>query len=153
MDFENRHVARTYLFIDGDKLKNKQLSIVAYFSLSFHVWHITENEEAVSKSIRQKIDGLNHTDSNGRLKCHFPMYLIGQLGRSDSYDSNVLNGQDILEMALSIITIAQDKIGGRFSLIECADISVLKKLYTRFGYKEIQMDEDDNLISFIKKLN
>lgn len=126
--------------------------IVAYFSISFHVWSVSENQNVLSKSKRKDIDGLSHSNRDGLLKCHFPVYLIGQLGRSDSYGSDTLSGNEILDMALSIISIAQEKIGGRYSLIECADVPHLKAYYSRYGYSEIEKDEEDHLLSFIKKL-
>ncbi|SFR10533.1 hypothetical protein [Desulfoscipio geothermicus] len=80
-----------------------------------------------------------------------PAFLIGQLGKNDSYAGEIA-GDEIIDYALSVILRAQEIIGGRIVYIECQDKLELKEFYSRNGFKVFRQDPDDKLIQMVRLL-
>ncbi len=47
---------------------------------------------------------------------------------------------DMLDFALATINRAKNLIGGQFALLECKNISYLRKLYEGVGFQYIQLN-------------
>ena len=131
--FEKTAKARTYFLINKKKKKKKhEIDIVAYFSLALKTLIIPES---TSKNKRKKIDGLNKEASEATV------YLIGQLARDDSYDSNDISGKEILDSAIDLIEDVQTIVGGRIVLIECKDEEELLNFYKQNKFTILPQEE------------
>ena len=63
-----------------------------------------------------------------------PCFLIGQLGRNDSFSHDDLPGEEILEKALAVLVDVKDQIGGKFVIVECEDQLVEMYQSKKFGF-------------------
>jgi len=52
----------------------------------------------------------------------------------------------VLEYALSVISSAEEIVGGRVVYIECRDIPKVISFYENNGFKVLRSDPDDSLI-------
>jgi hypothetical protein len=77
-----------------------------------------------------------------------PVYLIGQLAKNDKY-SNLFDGKDLIDSALSEIRKSQEVVGGRSILVESKNEESLTNFYTNNGFTLIQQDTD-KLLQFIR---
>ena len=145
IDFEKRNKSRTYIIIDNEKLEQKELSILGYFSLALK--SLTIYNELVSPTLRKKMDGFC-TEAND-----FETFLIGQLGRNNSVTNKELPGKDILNMATSFIDRAQEFVGGRVIMIDCEDNKKIIAFCEANNFKYIQKhNTKENLIQMIKTI-
>ena len=144
--YEKADFGKTYLFIDQEKLENNELEIMAYFTISQSTLDISE----LSQKQRRKAIGSYPGRDN---RTSLPTYLIGQLGRSDSYTSEDLNGDMILDECYSTISVAAQIVGGNFIMLECRE-QMFSKFYEKRNFKKLYKDLDDNgLYTLFKKIN
>ncbi len=140
--FEKASRARTYLILDEKALKDREINIIAYFTVSMKA--LTLREE-ISKSVRKHLDGLGNKEGST-----FVVYLIGQLGKNDTYCSEI-NGKEIIKCAIDTIIEAYEIVGGRYILVECEPAPQLITLYKNNGFTLLQESlENDSLIQFIR---
>lgn len=116
---------------------------MAYFSLTFKEIRLIQEEVKIPKNKIHKLDGFNRKPN--QLNC----YLIGQIGKNLSLNPNTIKLPEIMEYAYTIIKEAQDRVGGRVILIECADNDKLKNLYSDIGFSYLQKD---NLVQMVKAI-
>ncbi len=144
IEFSKRGFAKTTLvFWVSDDGNEKYL--VGYFTLSNK--NIVVKKRNVSNSTYKR---LSQFCSNAeRDKRMIAAILIGQLGKNykDGNDT-LIDGAELLQMAIDKVKEAQGIIGGRFVYLECEDKEKLKQFYQQnnfvsFGKRELDKDEDN----------
>jgi len=139
--FDRKGKSKTHLLLNQDKLEKGIIEIVAYFSLAIHQLRIPEGASA---SQIRRLDGLYAKKGKNPIT-EIPSYLIGQLAKNDTYSSDI-SGSLLLEYALSIISKAEENVGGRVVYVECRDIAKVITFYENNGFKVLRRDPDDGLI-------
>jgi len=72
------------------------------------------------------------------------VFLIGQLSKNDVYGKDI-EGKEIVDHALSVITEAKERIGGRIVMIECNHEDKLVKFYEDNGFEVISRNPDEHI--------
>ena len=121
--------------------------IIAYFSLAIKIFKIYKP----TKTKRKKLQGSKDLSHD-----YFYAFLIGQIGRNDSYSKEEIDGDKIFDYIYGILKIVHKHIGGRIILIEC-DNKRLKEYYNSKGFNDLQEIIKDKityyqLIKTIKKI-
>ena len=78
-------------------------------------------------------------------------YLIGQLGRCDSYSKENLPGEIILKEAYAAINRAIEIIGGNLLILECREHMFLK-FYEKYNFKKLYDELENGLYTLYKKI-
>lgn len=145
--YEKTNYGKTYLFIDSVQLKEKnKFSIIAYYTIAQRSLDISQ----LSKKKRRKILG----EYPGRDSLNsVPTYLVGQLGRSDNYSSEKLDGKQILNECYNSISTAARVVGGNIIVLECRE-KMFGKFYENQGFKKLNLELNENgLYTLYKKIN
>lgn len=74
-------------------------------------------------------------------------YLIGQLGKNDSINDNLINLELILEEAYTLIDKANQLVGGRVIILECEKVAKLVSLYQSTGFNILIDNPAERLIT------
>lgn len=136
---------RTYLIFSEEAMVEGELVLLAYFTIALQTLKIPVN---TSPSQIRKLDGLYAKKGNS-LITEIPVFLIGQLGKNDHYSEKIC-GNKIINYALSVISRAQEIVGGRVVLVECQDNPNLVEFYIRNGFKMLCQDPADGMIQMIR---
>jgi len=139
--FDNKGKSKTHLLLDENALIDGSIEIVAYFSIAIQLLRIPDGTSA---SQIRRLDGL-YSRKGGDPINEIPSFLIGQIAKNDKYISSI-SGSLLLEYALSVISVAEEMVGGRVVYIECRDIPNLISFYEKNGFKVLRSDPDDGLI-------
>lgn len=134
--FDKLGKSKTFLLLDEDKLAQKEISIVAFFSLAMQIISLPDT---LSSNAIKKMDGLSSRIHGKRLK-DLSVYLIGQLAKNDLY-SKQITGTEILKYAFSEIYIARNIVGGRVVAVDCKNEDKLLNFYQSNGFVRIGSDE------------
>ena len=119
--FEKASRARTYLILDEEALTDGKIDIIAYFTVSMKALNL---REGISKNVRKHLDGLGNKQGST-----FVVYLIGQLGKNDTYRSEI-DGKELITRAIATIKEAYEIVGGGiFSL--SVNRSLASKSFTK----------------------
>ena len=137
--FEKSHKSRTYLLIKRRSAGQKDLAILAYFSLAISRMRISKG---VSRSKMRKLNGIGE-------RRDVPCYLIGQLGKSDHY-SDEIGGDCLVRYAMSFLQNGHEQIGGRFVRVDCKDVKGLCRFYERNGFTSYQKDQRSGLVQLVR---
>lgn len=134
--FEHAGKSRTYLVVTTASLEDTSptLEITGYFTLALTHMHLGAD---ISKTRRKKLHGLFQPDNDIVVG-----YIIGQLAKNDAYQQN-LAGSLLVELALNTIREAQQKVGGRFVVVECVQEEKLLAFYQTNGFVFLQADPID----------
>lgn len=82
-----------------------------------------------------------------------PAYLIGQLGRCDSYTKEDLSGQQLLNECYHAISVAAQIVGGNLLVLECRE-HMFSKFYEEQGFKKLYDElNEENLYTLYKKID
>lgn len=142
IEFSKRGFARTILvFWVSDDEKEKYL--IGYFSLSNK--NITVSKSAVSRNTYKKI--CQFGDNKEKDNCTIAAILIGQLGKNHKNgNDSLIDGDELLQMAIEKVKEAQSIIGGKFVYLECENKKKVIDFYERngfvsFGKRELDQDE------------
>jgi hypothetical protein len=129
--YERDGLSRTYLYVTEDN----EPCIVAFFSVA-----ITSTEfPGVTKNRKAKILG----GKPGRdTKDHFGGILIGQLGRSDDFGTDDINGQELILAAEKIIEQGRYYLGGKIVYLDCRE--PLIEFYGKNGYALVKSEPYPN---------
>lgn len=158
IEFSKRGFAKTILvfWISAD---GNEKCLVGYFSLSNK--NITVKKKNVSKNTYKKIYQFSDTSEDDT--CTIAAILIGQLGKNYKEGNDTLiNGNELLQMAIDKIKEAQHIIGGKFVYLECEDKEKLLEYYQQngfvsFGKRTLDKDESNifgnYLIQMLKYLH
>ncbi|MCL1986720.1 MAG: hypothetical protein FWG64_01945 [Firmicutes bacterium] len=133
-DFERRNKSRTYLIFEGANL-------VAYYTLSLYSLVF---DDSISKNVVKKIDGFSKSVQSVGIT------LIGQLGKDLNLGKNI-SGAYLLDECLSAIIDVQRIVGGRYTMLECAEIPKVVEFYRNNGFEVLQR-ADDKYLRMVKKL-
>ena len=129
IEFDRRGFARTYLIFmkESDEMK-----LVAYYSLTNKSIFIQSS--SLSSTMRKRINIYGNYDP--LLKRHIlPAILIAQFGKNYSYGyDKEISGDHLMDMAIDKIKEIQNEIGGRFTYVECEEVSSLLKFYESHGF-------------------
>lgn len=144
--YEKNSLGKTYLILDSEELKNKKIAIAAYFTIAQKSIDISN----IPNKKKRKMLG----DYPGRDKLKsIPVYLIGQLGRCDSYASDQLPGNFILNECFHIISMAAKIVGGNLVVLECRE-HMFSNVYEKLGFKKLyDALNEENLYTLYKKTN
>ncbi len=130
------------MILDEEALTDGKIAIIAYFTVSMKALNL---REGISKNVRKHLDGLGNKQGST-----FVVYLIGQLGKNDTYSSEI-DGKELIARAIATIKEAYEVVGGRYILVECEPVPGLKKLYEDNDFTFLQESlENDSLIQFIR---
>ncbi|HEX2950245.1 MAG TPA: hypothetical protein VHV83_11885 [Armatimonadota bacterium] len=141
--FEKAHKSRTYIAVSASTLdsESSDLEIFGYFALSLK--HLELGED-ISKRKQKQLHGLFLPQGNVVVG-----YLLGQLGKNDTYREAV-TGDQLIDAAIGIIqSNAQRTVGGRFVIVECAQHEKLLGFYQRNGFHFLQVDPTDDMAQLV----
>ena len=111
-------------------LLEQHIAILGYFTLAMK--SIIFSPE-ISKELKRKIAN----DKNALMATG---YLIGQLGKNDKY-REYIKGEEVLSVAMEVISDLHERLGGRFVYVECEDHPKLISFYERNHFKIVQKRE------------
>ncbi len=134
IEFSRKHQAITYLVFDDDS------TLVGYFSVIIKPLIVSPTDK-VSKTVFKKIKRIGFDYDDGFATS---AYLIAQLSKNFNVSKpNRISGQELLNIANSVIKKAQHDVGGTMEFIEYdASKTFLHTLYcdennfTDFGQRE-----------------
>ncbi len=143
IEFEKRDKSRTYIYYnEREVIENGFLRIVGYFSLALKTIKIPIIE-SMSNNLRKRLGNISDRDKN------VVAYLIGQIGRDSTYNSDILDGNSMLKDCYNLIASVREIIGGRLILIECKPEEKLCKFYEDRGYINIT-EKENGLKQYIR---
>jgi len=109
------------LILDEEALTDGKINIIAYFTVSMKALNL---REGISKNVRKHLDGLGNKQGST-----FVVYPIGQLGKNDTYRSEI-DGKELITRAIATIKEAYEIVGGGiFSL--SVNRSLASKSFTK----------------------
>lgn len=145
ISYDKSKLGQTSLIVDKEELLNGNFVVMAFFTISFTSIDISE----MSKSKKKRI--LGNVPGRERLN-NYHAFLIGQLGRSDKYDSSDISGETILRECYHEIYKAQRVIGGRLLLLECRE-HMYDLFYKKQGFEKLSDELDNGLYTLYTRLN
>lgn len=144
--YENTNLGKTYLILDSVELENKNFTIAGYFTIAQKSVDISQ----ISAKKRRKM--LGSYPGRDKLKS-VPAYLIGQLGRCDTYSSLELSRNAILNECYNVISLASRIVGGNLVVLECRE-GMFSKVYEKLGFRKLYTSlNEDNLDTLYKKVD
>lgn len=121
-------------------------TIAAYFTIAQKSIDIS----SIPKKKRRKMLGAYPGRDN---LTSIPAYLIGQLGRCDSYSSVQLPGKDILDECYNAISTAARIVGGNLIVLECRE-NMFSNFYERQGFVKLyDALSEEGLFTLYKKVD
>lgn len=134
MTFESHLRSRTYIYLD-----NETREIAAYFTVAVNTLHT----DGISSEVILLLDG--YKDDIQTIPC----FLIGQVGKSDKYETFKI-GNYILADAVEKIDEAQRLLGGRFILLDAINDPKLIEFYQQNTFIPIEENAIAESIQMIK---
>lgn len=135
--YENSNVGRTFLFIDEKELNNRQFKIMGFFTIAQTSYDISNmSQKKKRKVLGSSVPGRDTLNS-------FPAFLIGQIGRCDSYSSQDLPGHILLHECYLQLKEVSKIVGGEHVILECREC-MFGKFYNNQGFKKISKEPDKN---------
>ena len=135
------------MIFDKEVIISGRFNLLAYFAVAMQTLKIPSG---ISSSQIRKLDGL-YSKKDDDLITEISAFLVGQLGRNDLYCKEI-SGDEIIEYVFSVLTRAQELIGGRVVFIECHNKPELIDFYTRNSFKMFRQDPEDKLIQMVRLL-
>lgn len=135
ISFEKRNRSRTYLIL------NETNEILGYFSLALKT--LFARKKSFTNAIRKKINPGKCCSSISTEVDYYNVYLIGQIGRNDSFTRKDLSLSDILSEIFSILIEVQNRVGGSSILVEVDNNQKLIELYKKHGFQYLDTDQED----------
>lgn len=126
--------SRTYLIL------NEKNEILGYFPLALKT--LFAQKKRVKGSIRRKINPGKSISSIATDLEYYNVYLIGQIGRNDSFTNKDLSLADILSEIYPIFAEVQTRVGGSSVLIEVDNNERLIDLYQKHGFTSLGSDQE-----------
>lgn len=134
LTFEKHLRSRTYLYID-----NYTKVVAAYFTIAISTLHT----DGISNEIIKMLDGYQENTKS------IPCFLIGQLGKSDQYETKKI-GDYILEDAIDIIDGLHYAVGGRFILLDAVNIPKVVEFYQDSLFFPIEQTTNTESVKMIR---
>lgn len=145
--FSNQGIAKVHIVMASFK---DEYQIAGYFALANKSFVVKAKSKAISRTMKKRIAKFGVYDE--QLKQYvITAPLIGLLGKNDNY-SNLITGDELLELACQEVKKAQQIIGGKLVYLECEDAPKLKDFYERngfiiFGERTLDPDETSKFTS------
>ena len=145
--FAKKKMSITYL------VYSEEGNLAAIFALTHKALEIEDN--GLSETVRKKLCKYACFNPNNNTYT-IPAFLIGQFGKNDSYPSENISGNDLMNFTLSILLKVQHDIGGNIVYLDCEENEKLINFYINepnlfrpFGntYSEI---DNTKYIQFLK---
>lgn len=150
VEFEKLYKSRTYLICDSDKLAKGEFLIAGYFSLSLKALVLPDD---MSIRTRKELDGYRGKIHGAPIR-EIPCYLIGQLSKNSSVNTEGFSGVNILEEAFKVLDEANKSVGGRYVMVECHNNQKLLDFYQTNGFKIFGDDTDvEGMIQLIRPVH
>lgn len=144
--YEKTNYGKTYLIIDEEFLKAGNFVVMAYFTIAQKSLGIGNLTKKKKRKLLGEYPGRDSLES-------VPAYLIGQLGRSDNYTGQELDGQIILNECYHAISVAARVVGGNLVVLECRE-HMYEKFYEKQDYKKLYDElNEEGLYTLYKKIN
>lgn len=116
--------------------------LVGYFALTSGK-PVLVDVSKLSKSYRKRISGFAQ-EGIDHGKCYVNMPLIAQLSKNFHNGYNdLISGDELLQLAIDELRVAQAIFGGRFVYVECEDEEWIVNFYKRNGFIEFGFRERD----------
>jgi hypothetical protein len=143
--YEAKGYGRTYLVLDTTNESQSEIpAIVAFFTLAL----TATDYSGISRSKKEKV--LGSKPGRNTFKA-FAGILVGQLARDDRYDSDFINGSELLAECERYINYGRHYLGGRIVYLDCKD--ALVKTYQKSGYKQLtDVSSDEGYFKMYKIL-
>lgn len=119
IDFSKRKISVTHLVLDD------KANIVGYFTLTHKPARIPA--DLLSNTSIKKIEKYAKIDE-GTNSYDASAFLIAQFGKNSNVDSS-LSGDEMMDMAISVLLKAQRQIGGGIVFLECENKENLLNFY------------------------
>lgn len=145
-NYELHWKGRTFLLLDQREFEeNNTIRIIAYFTLAHTAIELSGFGDGKKKKIVGDFPKRSQRNS-------FPAFLIGQLGRDDSYSHDDISGEQILQEAYQSLKRAADILGGKLVVLECRE-HMFDKVYEKLGFKKLVNElNEDNLYTLYKRI-
>jgi len=134
--YETSNVGRTFIFLNEKLLSEGVFEVMAFFTTSQTSYDISRmSQKKKRKVLGSAVPGRDSLNS-------FPAFLIGQIGRSDKYNSDQLPGFKILHECYMQLKKVSEIIGGEHVILECREM-MFENFYRNQGFKKIVSEPDD----------
>lgn len=144
--YEKSDFGKTFLFLDKTELSNGNFVVIAYFTIAQKSIDLSGLSNKKKRKVFGEYPGRDSFNS-------LPAYLIGQLGRSDSFSGADLPGEVILNECYHAISIAARYVGGSVVILECRE-HMFEKFYKDKGYKLLYDSlNDQKLYTLYQKIS
>lgn len=144
IEFAKKKQAVTYFVFNGKRL-------AGYFTLAVKTFKI--NGAHISKTLAKKLQRVCTLDETTGYY-YTPAILIAQLGKNFTRGMmNLIDGEKLLRIAMSIVLDIQYRVGGIIVFLECEKVPSLLDFYHTNGFQEISTrnaDNDKELVQFYK---
>lgn len=143
VEFSKRNFSKTYIvFWETDDESEKEF--VGYYTIATKVMKVERSAVSNREAKKLREQGIfNEKDNTYTV----PATLIGQLGKNYADGNNLLiDGADLLQLAIEKAKEVQRQIGGKFVYLECEEEKKLIQFYENnnfkvFGKRELDGDE------------
>lgn len=144
--YESTGFGKTHLIVDEEKIMLGEFSVIAYFTIAQKAVDISQ------MSSKKKRKFLGQYPGRDSLKA-VPAYLIGQLGRNDSYTKEDFDGEQLLKECYHAISEAARIVGGNLIVLECREW-MYEKFYKKHEFKMLYDGlNEDCLYTLYKKVD
>ena len=145
--YEKSNFGKTFLIIDEEKLKKQHVfTVMAYFTIAQKSLDISKISGKKKRAILGAYPGREKLNS-------ISTYLIGQLGRCDTYTKDMIDGQTILNECYYAISLAARIVGGNLVVLECREC-MYDKFYERKGFLKLDTElNEKSLFTLYKKVD
>lgn len=120
--------------------------LVGYFTLATKIFKIPKN--SVSSNLRRKLNRFGNYDTEMKLYT-ISAPLIAQLSKNFTNGYNkLISGDELLQLAVDVISDIQLSIGGKVVYIECEDKISLLRFYERNSFIQFskrELDKNDKI--------
>lgn len=158
IEFSKRGFAKTYL-VFWTTADGAERELVEYYSIAPKTFAVSKDN--ISKNQYKKLHQYGKYDPIKK-QTLIPAILIGQLGKNyaDGNDT-LINGDELLYLALEKVKSIQNDLGGRYTYLECEDKQKLIDFYENngfipFGRRDLDINETNingaYLIQLLKKI-
>ncbi|MEE1154750.1 MAG: N-acetyltransferase [Acutalibacteraceae bacterium] len=136
--FDSQSISRSHLVFAS--YRNKPV-LVGYFTLAYKNFSIPLKN--IGSKLRQRVKKFASYEEDMKVY-RISAPLIAQLGKnySDGYNK-LITGDELLEIAIQLVSEVQMNIGGKIVYIECEDKPKLVEFYERNGFKQFSKRQLD----------
>lgn len=131
IQLEKQHHTRTYLIF-------REQTIQAFFSLAINILETN----TLSKTLIKKLSSNHNAHTQ-----YIPCFIIGQLGKTDRA---VIKGDEIMDIALSVLLEIHNYLGTRFVLLDAIDVPKVTEFYERHNFIKLPKGNNDKQIKMIR---